>query len=224
MSEMTRLISKDRIPFYNLIEEPEVWIPNYLKMIDAESEYKKLAAEYEQVREAPRSKTDQIKIYKRAYDEHIKKIGNELAAALAVTGADAFRALSRSNDNPAKCYIPREIFEAALEQLPPDEPTVLTDEQKKKKLDSIQEKMNKEKAKIKKFTPQSYLQLKNGNVQCDSRREFHQYWKNIQNRVSGGCNPQGVAIEQCSKNQQLAYEKLGIAKYISPKSTKLPFK
>lgn len=222
MPEMIKPIGKDLVPFFNLSENPQVWADDFLKMESAEAEYFKLKNEYEQVRKSPRTKTDQIKILKTAYNEHQKSIANQLAALLSEHGADTLNRLPHLQNNPINSIIPQEIFEAALEQLPPDPPEALTDEQRRKKLDAIQKKMAQEKDKIKKFTPQSYIQFRNGNVQCDSRREFVNFWRDKQAWIARPCDPRGIDLELASDDVKWLYKKANIAACILDKAQKLP--
>jgi len=222
--QMIKPVSRDRIPFPNLAKNPQTWADDFLKMETAEAEYKKLKAEYDEIRKCPRSKTDQIKLLKQAYSNHCDNISKQLAGLLSMHGPDAFMRLPHMPASPINSFIPIEIFEAALDQLPPDPPDAMTDETKQKKLDAIRKKMDEQKAKIKKYSPQAFFLLKNGSIMCDSRKEFVQYWREKQNCIAGACNIQGIDITECGEAEKWAYKKLGIAKFISPKSQKLPFR
>lgn len=181
-------------------------------------------AEYEKIRKAPRTKSDQKKIIKKAYDQYIKNIGKQLAGLLSACGPSAFDRLPHMQNNLANSYLPQEIFEAALDQLPPDPPNAMSDSQKKLKLDAIQKKMDEQKAKIKEFTPQAYIQMRNGNVQCDSRAEFVRFWQDKQAWIARPCNIQGIDLAHCSENEQWLYKHLKIGACILSKAVKLPYR
>jgi hypothetical protein len=172
----------------------------------------------------PRAKSSQIELLKKTYSDHCENISKELAGLISTYGPSAFSRLPHMPDNPINSYIPEDIFESALEQLPPDPPDALTDDQKKKKLDSIQEKMNKEKAKIKKLTPQAYIMMRRGNVECDSRKEFINHWRRKQGYVIRPCNAQGLDLELASDDEKWLYKKLKIGACILPGASKLPYR
>jgi hypothetical protein len=223
MPETAQPVGKDMIPFYDLCKNPQVWADDFCKMEAAQIEFQKLEAERKEIRKAPRTKSDQKKIIKTAYDQYIINIGKQLAGLFANQGPNTFDRLPHLLNNSCNSYLPKEIIESALEQLPPDPPDALSDEQKKKSLDSIKKRMDAEKAKIKKYTPQSYLLFKNGNVKCDSRAEFVRFWRNKQTWIRDPITIQGMALEHGTKDEKYLYEKLKIANSILSKATKLAY-
>jgi hypothetical protein len=224
MAEMVRPIGKDAVPFFNLCQTPQVWADDYLKKEAAEAEYQRLKIEFNEIKKAPRCRADQIELFKKAYSLHNENISKQLSSLFANFGADAFNRLSRTTDTPANAYISREVFEAALDQLPPDQPDAMTDEQRQKKLQSIQKKMAQEKEKIKKFTPQSYIQLRNGNVRCDARKELVNFWRDVQALIERPCDPRGIDLELAMNDVKWLHKKLKIGAAILDKARRCPYR
>ena len=223
MAETIEPIGKDLVPFWPLTENYKVWVPDFVNMEKAMIQYQELKAESEKIKKAPRTRADQVKILKKAYSDHCEKIVQQLVALMSSHGADTFNRLLHMQNNPCNSFIDQNLFEVALEQLPPDPPDAMSEDQKRKKNSSIEKKMSELKSEIKSCSPQQYFMLRNGNIMCDSRIEFVRFWRDKQAWITKPCNPRGFDLELCPDSEKWAYEKLGIAKSILTKATKLPY-
>lgn len=206
------------------------WIDAWLRCRDIRAKIAPLEEERKQIGMLPSSKDsiiDRLKLsFEKIKQDRIAWIRTYILESWEdVTFDPRFfeRRATSSSVIPLPRFLGWREIEQALDEIP-EVKNAISDEHRESKLEKLEREIANLKIDLKQLSPERYFLKSGAKVVGDARDELVKKWWNVQNQLSGPCNPFGRILEASQKPEQKAWKQLGINSAVNPYGRFVPGK
>jgi hypothetical protein len=198
-----RVVSQ--IPFYAMLID-YTWVDGFVELEASVKKLAELHSKPSEISNKEASKDVLLKLWKKSLDEYNLTRQHQIQIAIKENKICVSAAVIQFQVRSLPPYINWMEIEKAAESV--DFSGGISDEQRQKEIDAVNQEITAVKAKISDLTPPEYFYIKDGAVKWDVRQRFVDYWRELQLQADAPLCPHGGLLPEADEAVKTAWGKL----------------